>query len=130
MIDTKMGTLVGLLLLTLSFPNTGKTQGQHVQSLDGPWQIVFDRNNEGREKQWLRDSHFPQTQQRNITVPSCWELTEKDYEGVAFYRRRFKVPAAWTGNVIRIQFDAVNFQTEVWLNDTAVGVHEGGFTPF
>ena len=31
---------------------------------------------------------------------------------------------------MRLQFDAVNFRTEVWLNDTAVGEHEGGFTPF
>jgi beta-galactosidase len=63
-------------------------------------------------------------------VPNCWELTEKDYEGVGFYRRMFKAPARWEGKVIRLQFDAVNFLAEVWLNDTAVGVHEGGFTPF
>jgi hypothetical protein len=29
-----------------------------------------------------------------------------------------------------LHFDAVNFRSEVWLNDTAVGMHEGGFTPF
>jgi hypothetical protein len=31
---------------------------------------------------------------RNITVPSCWELIEKDYDGVAFYRRRLAVGQA------------------------------------
>ena len=40
------------------------------------------------------------------------------------------VPASWKGKVIRLHFDAVNFLSEVWLNDQAVGVHEGGFTPF
>ncbi len=59
----------------------------------------------------------------------CWELFEKDYEGVAFYRRAFTVPKGWQGKVVRLQFDAVNFRAEVWLNDTAVGSHEGGFTP-
>jgi beta-galactosidase/beta-glucuronidase len=29
-----------------------------------------------------------------------------------------------------LHFDSVNFRSEVWLNDTAVGMHEGGFTPF
>ena len=100
------------------------------QSLDGAWQIVFDRNNEGGAKQWVREKNFPREQQREIAVPSCWELIEKDYEGVAFYRRTFTVPASWQGKVVRLHFDAVNFLSEVWLNDTAVGVHEGGFTPF
>ncbi len=99
-------------------------------SLGGAWQIVFDRTNEGGAKQWVREKNFPREQQREIAVPSCWELTEKDYEGVAFYRRTFKVPKNWQGKVVRLQFDAVNFRAEVWLNGTAVGLHEGGFTPF
>jgi beta-galactosidase len=99
-------------------------------SLDGTWQIIFDRNNEGRQNKWFRGGNFPIEKTREITVPSCWELTEKDYEGVAFYRRTFVVPASWEGKVIRLHFNAVNYLAEVWLNDTAVGVHEGGFTPF
>ena len=63
-------------------------------------------------------------------MPSCWELIEQDYEGVAFYRRTFQVPASWAGKTVRLQFDAVNYLTEVWLNDEVVGFHEGGFTPF
>ena len=103
---------------------------QESLSLDGTWQIIFDRNNEGRQNKWFREGNFPIEQTRAISVPSCWELTEKDYEGVAFYRRTFIVPASWEGKVIRLHFDAVNYLAEVWLNDTAVGVHEGGFTPF
>ena len=75
-------------------------------------------------------SIFPRERIRDIAVPSCWELMEKDYEGVAFYRHAFKVPANWAGKTVRLHFDAVNFRSEVWLNDTAVGMHEGGFTPF
>jgi beta-galactosidase len=102
-----------------------------IISLDGTWKILFDPKNEGREAGWRRDEMFSSiADQRNIEVPSCWELIEKDYEGVAFYRRKFIVPASWRGKVIRLHFDAVNFLSEVWLNDQAVGVHEGGFTPF
>jgi beta-galactosidase/beta-glucuronidase len=99
-------------------------------SLDGTWQIVFDRDNQGGAKQWVREKSFPRDQQREIAVPRCWELVEKDYEGVACYRRTFKLPKSWRGKVVRVRFDAVNFRAEVWLNDTAVGFHEGGFAPF
>jgi len=119
-----------LVLATLCFPGIGNATARQSQSLDGTWQIVFDRDNEGREKQWVHRENFPEALQRDITVPGCWELTEKDYEGVAFYRRTFRVPASWKHKIVRLQFDAVNFRAEVWLNDTAVGVHEGGFTPF
>ena len=100
-------------------------------SLDGTWEILFDPENKGREGEWHLDKAFSAAAgRRKIAVPSCWEEIEKDYEGVAFYRRTFKVPAEWEGKVIRLHFDAVNFLAEVWLNDQAVGMHEGGFTPF
>ncbi len=100
-------------------------------SLDGPWEILFDPQNQGRAAGWHRAEAFAKAPgRREIAVPSCWETVEKDYEGVAFYRRTFTVPAAWKGRVVRLRFGAVNFRAEVWLNDTAVGAHEGGFTPF
>ncbi len=104
---------------------------RETQSLDGAWDIVFDHGNKGRAGKWHAKGVFSELAgRREISVPSCWELTEKDYEGVAFYRRTFEVPEDWKEKVVRFQFDAVNFRSEVWLNDTAVGVHEGGFTPF
>ena len=104
--------------------------GRHVLSLDGTWDIAFDPDNRGRRHRWARVQSFPAAKARPITVPSCWELIEKDYEGVAFYRRTFTVPDDWATKVVRLQFGAVNFLAEVWLNDSAVGIHEGGFTPF
>lgn len=111
-------------------PKTASDSGT-VLHLDGTWDILFDPANQGREAGWHTDNNFSDhTGIRSIQVPSCWEETEKDYEGVAFYRRRFKVPPDWNDKVVRLQFDAVNFRSEVWLNGTAVGVHEGGFTLF
>lgn len=104
--------------------------GQRL-SLDGTWQIVFDPSNQGRAAGWHKSDVFttqPETQA--IQVPSAWELIKQDYEGVAFYRREFDVPDTWAGKVARLHFGAVNYLTEVWLNDAVVGFHEGGFTPF
>ncbi len=122
--------LAASLLLVPTGASPAEGTGRETLSLDGTWDIVFDPENEGRAGGWTYDENFPTERQREITVPSCWELTEKDYEGVAFYRRRFEVPDGWEGKVIRLHFDAVNFLAEVWLNGTAVGFHEGGFTPF
>ena len=121
---------VMLFLLVLSLCCYADDGIRESLSLDGTWQIIFDRNNEGRQNEWFREGSFPKGKTREITVPSCWELTEKDYEGVAFYCRTFVVPANWEGKVVRLHFDAVNYLAEVWLNNQAVGFHEGGFTPF
>jgi hypothetical protein len=100
-------------------------------SLDGTWEIAFDHANEGREESWHVDTVFSRLEQRKaIEVPSAWELIEKDYEGVAFYRREFEVPENWSNRIVRLQFGAVNYLSEIWLNGEAVGFHEGGFTPF
>ena len=105
--------------------------GRQVKSLDGTWEIIFDHDNAGRDAKWHLDKVFStQNTRRNITVPSCWEEIEKDYEGVAFYRRKFSVPQSWQGKVVHINFDAVNFISDIWVNDHAAGHHEGGFTPF
>jgi hypothetical protein len=104
---------------------------REVKSLDGQWQIIFDHENDGRDADWHLDETFcAQNTIRKINVPSAWELIEKDYEGVVFYRHEFEVPANWKGKVVRLQFEAVNYLSQVWLNDEVVGFHEGGFTPF
>ncbi len=127
--------LIVLSLFLLVSPSWCMEPGHSVDraelSLDGSWDVIFDHENKGRDADWHTDKAFSRhAALRRIQVPSCWELTEKGYEGVAFYRRRFTVPAEWQGKLVRLHFDAVNFRAEVWLNDTAVGIHEGGFTPF
>lgn len=127
---------VGPLLLSqvgslASASHKAAGNARQLQSLDGTWEIIFDHQNQGRQGRWYQQQAFAaHPNRRDISVPGCWELIEKDYEGVAFYRRTFKVPENWEGKIIRLHFDAVNFLSEVWINDHAVGVHEGGFTPF
>ena len=130
MANVNRGMQLVAVFAVMVLPALVLAQGRQVQSLDGTWQIVFDPQNEGSQQQWTNDQNFPLDRQRDIVVPGCWELEEQDYEGVAFYRHTFQVPACWKGKVVRLHFGAVNFRTEVWLNGTAVGQHEGGFTPF
>lgn len=120
-----------VLFLLLSLAYYLPALSQTELSLDGQWDIIFDEKNEGREAEWMNSNIFEQqAQKQQIEVPAAWERYKQDYEGVAFYRKAFEVPKDWEGKVIRLQFGAVNYLTEVWLNDEVVGFNEGGFTPF
>lgn len=108
---------------------------REVASLDGTWQIIFDPENKGERATWFKRELFEAQGRKvpmyiGIDVPSCWEETKQDYEGVAWYSRTFHVPASWRDKAIRLKFGAVNYIAEVWLNDQVVGFHEGGYTPF
>lgn len=46
------------------------------------------------------------------------------------YAREVAVPAAWAGKVIKLEFGAVNFSTEIFINEQKVGEHIGGWVPF
>ncbi len=81
-----------------------------------------------------------------IGVPGCWELQgfgdytygrwytvkgarPSDEEGL--YRRRFDVPAGWAGRRVKLFFDGVLTDAEVWVNGRPAGeVHRGGFYRF
>ena len=100
-------------------------------SLNGKWAILFDQDNRGGVEKWHLNRVFEkQKEVSNIQVPSHWETIKKDYEGVVFYKKSFRVPESWNEGVLSLYFEAVNYKTEVWVNDQAVGTHEGGFTPF
>lgn len=47
-----------------------------------------------------------------------------------WYQRTFDVPQAWKNKKVLLHFGAVDWKTEVWVNDVKVGSHTGGFTPF
>ena len=47
-----------------------------------------------------------------------------------WYRRSFSIPADWTGNRVLLNFGAVDYACEVFINGVSVGTHEGGYDPF
>lgn len=101
------------------------------QSLDGRWQIAFDPGNVGKQRNWNTWGRFVEDAPREyIDVPACWERFRQDYEGVAWYGHTFTVPPEWQNSAVRIRFGAVNYLTEVYINDEAIGYHEGGYTDF
>lgn len=47
-----------------------------------------------------------------------------------WYRRTFRVPAGWNGQRVLLRFEAVDFETFVWVNGGLAGSHRGGYDPF
>jgi hypothetical protein len=47
-----------------------------------------------------------------------------------WYRRTFRVPRTWQGQLVLLHFGAVDFDTTVWVNGTQVGTHLGGYDSF
>jgi len=42
-------------------------------------------------------------------------------------RRRFSIPSSWSGTVVRLRFDGMDYRGAVWLDGELLGCHEGSF---
>lgn len=49
---------------------------------------------------------------------------------VLWYQCYFDVSSNWKNQNVLLHFGAVDWKTDVWVNDIKVGEHTGGFTPF
>ncbi len=49
------------------------------------------------------------------------------YHERSWYRRTFAVPAEWSGRRILLHLDAVDWESQVFINGQSVGLHRGGY---
>lgn len=110
-------------------------------SLDGTWRFRRDPNQVGEmlpadlvrtendECQYYSPT-YDDADWSEIPVPACWQAAGHDYNGVAWYRRRFQAPPLSDGQVARLRFWGVDYFADVWLNGFYLGTHEGYFAPF
>jgi beta-galactosidase/beta-glucuronidase len=47
-----------------------------------------------------------------------------------WYETNFEVPSGWKRKDVVLNFGAVDWEADVWVNDIKVGSHKGGYTPF
>lgn len=97
---------------------------RNVQSLDGIWKFAIDPEDVGERQNWQQK--LPGGEQ--VTVPSVWnsQLGLLEYEGAAWYEKEFYTQ----GGCLRLVFDAVMTEADVWLDGKKLGYHYGGFTQF
>jgi beta-glucuronidase len=99
--------------------------------LSGFWELKFDPESQGRQAGWANGF----TGGRPVAVPASWndQFAEwRDYLGETWYQTHFDLPWGWDAarQRIALRFGSVNYLTEVWLNGTRLGEHEGGHLPF
>jgi beta-galactosidase/beta-glucuronidase len=47
-----------------------------------------------------------------------------------WYQRTFQIPSDWKRKNVALNFGAVDWKADVWVNDIKIGSHKGGYTPF
>src|SRR3954447_26709517 len=100
--------------------------------LDGLWRFAPDAAREGRREGWWKR---PLAAARDIAVPASYndlfaDAAVRNHVGDAWYQTTVRVPARWEGERIVLRFDAATHRAVVWVGDTQVAEHEGGYTPF
>ena len=96
------------------------------QNLNGLWEYSLQPKQQAMPKRF----------QGHILVPFC---VESSLSGVGkmlspndqiWYRKTFNIPTSWDSKTILLHFEAVDYETNVWINDILVGSHRGGYDRF
>lgn len=96
------------------------------QNLNGLWDYAIV----------AKGQSFPEKWDGKILVPFPVESSLSGVqrmvgqENELWYHRRFVVPATWKNKKILLNFGAVDWKADVWVNDIKVGMHQGGYSPF
>ena len=96
------------------------------QNLNGLWDYTIVARNAPRPRDWDGKILVP------FAVESALSGVKKPVQPDQrlWYRRTFTVPSAWQGQRLRLNFDAVDWQANVYVNGLHAGEHRGGYTPF
>ncbi len=114
-------------------------------NLHGTWHYTLDQYRAGENRRY--DAAVPAAHvvpgknpvdhatagRGRIKVPSNWNLAVEElkyFETQLWYYRRFKKPALRKGRRAFLCFEGSYYRTHAYLNETDLGQHLGGFTPF
>jgi beta-glucuronidase len=105
---------------------------RETKRLDGLWEFTVDVRGVGRDQGWWR---APLVDPIPMPVPSSYndvpvDPDVHDHVGDVWYQRTLFVPRGWEGRRVVLRFDAATHRASVWVGDTLVVSHEGGYTPF
>ena len=108
------------------------TSTRERKNLDGLWRFALDGAGTGRGQSW-QSGILPDAGE--MAVPASYndvaaDAAVRDHVGSAWYQREVWVPSGWDGRRIVLHFESATHRATVWVDDTEVTFHEGGYTPF
>ena len=90
------------------------------------WNFTADPNDEGFQNRYYAED-FDDSGWRKISVTGCWEKQNVGpYDGIAWYRVKFRMPEKIHCSGVDISFGAVDESAWVWLNGKYIGQHDIG----
>ncbi len=100
-------------------------------NLNGEWSYTFDFVGSGLEKRLYQSQGFDGV----ITVPFAPEsklsgVEYTDFINNIWYQRSITVPKTWIGRDIMLNFGAVYYNSEIYVDGQLAGRHFGGSTSF
>ncbi|MDJ0921671.1 MAG: glycoside hydrolase family 2 TIM barrel-domain containing protein [Henriciella sp.] len=146
-----LGMMMAVILPVASAEGLLLTEGRKATPLNGPWSYIVDPQDVGATNIngapvpngfFLDEPIEPATRLKEysfdeaptLNVPGSWTAQDETllfYEGIVWLRRKFEMPEEIEdGKRFHLQFGAVNYHSQVYLNGQLVGENEGGFTPF
>ena len=71
----------------------------------------------------------------SVTLPHTWNNIDGEnggtyYRGISWYRLHYTLPTTSTGQRFYLQFDGASLVTDVYVNGTYLGEHQGGYATF
>ena len=100
-------------------------------NLNGEWTYEFDFVDSGLERNLNNSKGFAD----KIIVPFCPEsklsgVEHKDFITGIWYHRTIQAPANWANKKIMLNFGAVYYESEIYIDGNFVGRHFGGSSSF
>ena len=100
-------------------------------NLNGEWSFALDLSDSGRDRDFYNSKGFEQ----RITVPFAPEsklsgIGYTDFINSVWYQRMIQIPSAWQGKRVKLNFGAVYYESEVYIDGRFVGRHYGGSDSF
>lgn len=96
------------------------------KNLNGLWDYAIEEV--GKSKPSKADGKILVPFAVESSLSGVQKRVGKEHE--LWYETTFVVPEDWNGKQVLLHFGAVDWKTEIWINDIKVGSHTGGYTPF
>lgn len=96
------------------------------QNLNGLWDYAIVLKGQSKPEAWDGKILVPYPVESSLS--GVQKMVGQDNE--LWYHRTFTIPATWKNKKVLINFGAVDWRADLWVNDIKVGMHQGGYSPF
>jgi beta-galactosidase len=102
---------------------------RNVVSLDASWRFHLG------DVPGAQQINFDDSSWNTVDVPHTWNNIDGQqggpyYRGIGWYRQHDTIPKEWAGQELFLKFDGASLVTDLYVNGTFVGEHQGAFAAF